>query len=122
MNIKNGKLSGLTGIFFTLLFLSFSFLSCKKDGETKALVTVVDSAGNAVEGATVVLWQDTTVNQTTHTQSNVRVTKITNSGGHAEFTFALESYLNITATKDTLTAKGFIRLKEHETVNQTVHF
>ncbi len=121
MNKNNRYHFLLTGII-TLTFVSFSFFSCKKDGDTKALITVSDSVGNAVEGATVVLWQDTTVNQTTQTKSNIRVTKTTDSNGRAEFLFALEAYLNITATKGSKTAKGFVRLKEHETVSQSVHF
>lgn len=114
--------SWLIGVAMALLFLSFSFFSCKKDGETKAVITVNDAAGVAVNGASVTLWQDTAVNPTTGSQANIRVTKTTDGSGHAEFTFALEAYLNITAKKDTFTAKGFVRLKEHETVSQTVHF
>jgi hypothetical protein len=54
--------------------------------------------------------------------SNVRVTKTADANGKAEFTFTLEAYLNIEAIKDTNVARGFVRLKEHETVNATVHF
>ena len=110
------------GIFLVGAFIFFALFSCKKDGETKAVITVKDAAGKGVSGATVVLWQDTSINQTSGVQSNIRVTKTTNSSGNAEFIFALEAYLNITATKDTNMARGFIRLKEHETVSQTVHF
>lgn len=110
------------GIFWVGVFVFFTLFSCKKDGETKAVISVKDAAGNSVSGATVVLWQDTSVNQTSGVQANIRVTKTSDSNGRAEFTFALEAYLNITATKDTNTAHGFIRLKEHETVSQTVHF
>jgi hypothetical protein len=112
----------ITGILVTLFFLVLTFSSCKKDGDTKGVVIVNDSIGNVVEGATVTLWQDTTVNPTTGTHSNVRVSNTTDSEGRVEFTFALEAYLNITAVKLNKTAKGFIRLKEHETVTQTVHF
>ena len=118
-NIKN---FWITGIILCLMFMSFSFFSCKKDEETKAVVIVNDSLGNPQEGATVVLAQDTAINSTTGAQANVHVTKTTNGDGRAEFVFALEAYLNITATKGTKIAKGFIRLKEHETVSQTVHF
>jgi len=119
---KTGNYSWLTGIAIALVFLSFTFSSCKKDGETKAVISVKDAAGNPVDGASITLWQDTSVNQTTGSQANVRVTKTADSNGKAEFTFALEAYLNITATKDTNVAHGFVRLKEHETVDQTVHF
>jgi len=111
-----------TGVLLITVSFLLAFFSCKKDGETKAFITVNDASGNAVAGATVTLWQDTSVNQTSHLASNVRVSKTSDGNGHAEFVFALEAYLNITAEKDTNTARGFIRLKEHETVNQTVHF
>lgn len=100
--------------------LSLSFFSCKKDGETKAVVEVQDSLGTKIKGASVTLWQDTSVNQQYYTQSNVRVTKTSDGFGKAEFTFDLEAYLNIEAIKGTDTAKGFIRLKDKETVYQSV--
>ena len=112
----------IAGIILALMLVSFSFFSCKKDGETKAIVIVNDSLGSPVEGASVTLWQDTTVNKTTQTKSDIRVTKTTDSKGEADFVFALEAYLNITATKGSHIAKGFIRLKQNETTSQTVHF
>jgi hypothetical protein len=105
-----------------ILFLSTTFFSCKKDEATKAVITVQDSLGQAVEGADITLWQDTSVNPTSHQISNIRVTKTSDANGTAEFIFELEAYLNITATKGTHTAHGFVRLKEHETVNQSVDF
>ena len=110
------------GFVLVAVYVSVLFFSCKKDGETKAVITVKDSSGNGVSGATVTLWQDTAVNPTSHVQANIRVTKTTGSGGTAEFTLELEAYLNILATKDNNEAKGFVRLKEHETVTQSVHF
>ena len=110
------------GIVLITACVLLSVFSCKKDGETKAVITVNDAAGKGVEGATVILWQDTSVNPTSHVKANIRVTKTTDGSGTADFTFSLEAYLNITATKDTNTARGFVRLKEHETVGQTVHF
>jgi len=119
---NNSRKVWITGVVTATIFLFIGFSSCKKDGETKAVITVNDSVGQPVAGATVVLWQDTTVNPTTGVKSDVNVTKLTDSNGQAEFIFALESYLNIKATKDWRTANGFIRLKEHETVAKTVHF
>ena len=111
-----------SGVVLVVIFCSFWIFSCKKDGETKAVITVNDASGHAVEGAEVTLWQDTSVNQSSHQQANIRVTKTSDASGNAEFVFALEAYLNISAVKDTNEARGFVRLKEHETVNQTVHF
>jgi len=123
VKIEKHRSSWVVGIMTILIFLFIGFSSCKKDGETKAVITVMnDSTGKAEPNVTVNLWQDTTVNTTTGAKSNVNVTKITDSEGRAEFVFALEAYLNIKATKGTKTANGFVRLKEHETVSQTVHF
>lgn len=120
--MNNSRNLWITGIILCVFFLSFTFSSCKKDEETKGIIIVNDSLGNPSEGAIVVLFQDTAINGTTGAQANVHVTKTTNSDGRAEFVFALEAYLNITATKGTQVAKGFIRLKQHESVTQTVHF
>jgi hypothetical protein len=118
------KMNSMTkhGLFVIAVLTLNIFFSCKKEGPTKAVITVNDSAGHAVEGASVTLWQDTAVNQVSHTQANIRVTKTSDSNGNAEFEFTLEAYLNITAEKGSNEAHGFVRLKEHETVNQTVHF
>ncbi|MEO0311213.1 MAG: hypothetical protein RIQ89_870 [Bacteroidota bacterium] len=102
------------------MVLVFFNLGCKKKGDTKAVVEVRDSLGNFIKGATVTLWQDTSINQQYYTQSNVRVTKTSDQFGKTEFVFQLEAYLNIEAIKSGDTAKGFIRLKEGETVYETV--
>ncbi len=116
------KSSWITGIIVCMIFLSFTFDACKKDGDTKGVVIVNDSLGNPSVGASVTLSQDTAINTTTGAKANVNVTQTTDGSGRAEFVFALEAYLNIKATKGVRVAKGFIRLKEHETVSQTVHF
>ncbi len=110
------------GVLLITIFILFAFFSCKKDGETKAFITVNDAQGKGVAGASITLWQDSSINQSSHTQANIRVTKTSDSNGNAEFVFPLEAYLNITATKGTDMTHGFVRLKEHETVSQTVHF
>src|SRR5690349_13045011 len=121
MNNKSRKFSGIT-IMIVFLFTSLGFFACKKGGDTKAVITVKDSAGALISGASVTLWQDTTVSSTTGAHSNLRVTKLTDASGNAEFIFALEAYLNITAVKDNDSALGFVRLEEHKTVTKTVHF
>jgi hypothetical protein len=110
----------LLGYFGYALFVFMAMFSCKKDGPTRAIITVVDSASRPVSNATVTLWQDTAVNQVNGVQSKVRVTKTSDAAGKAQFDFQLEAFLNIEAIKNTDTGKSFIRLKEHETVDQTV--
>ena len=63
------KYSGICfGLFFAACFLALTFSSCKKDGPTRAIITVVDSVGKPVAGASVSLWQDTAVNKTNDVQ------------------------------------------------------
>jgi len=107
------------GIFVLAAFL-IAGVSCKKDGDTIGIITVVDTSGNGVTSASVVLWQDTVINPVTGAQANVRQSKLTGSAGTAEFLFQLEAYLNVTVTKGALTGEGFIRLKQGETVSMTV--
>jgi hypothetical protein len=120
MNSEKNK--GRFGALLVLaLFTGLTiFSSCKKSGPSIGDVSVVDSAGRPVASASVTLWQDTAVNQTNNVQSTIRVTKQTDGSGKASFEFSLQAYLNITVIKGTDTAKSFIRLKEHETVEKTV--
>ena len=108
----------LTILAMTVLL---SFSSCKKDGPTVAVILVVDSAGRSVQGASVTLWQDTAVNNVNGVQSDLRVTKISDAAGRAEFSFELEAYLNAEAIRNTDTARSVVRLKEHETVSVTLY-
>ncbi len=111
----------ITALVVLGIFFAINFGSCKKDGPTVAVITVVDSAGRAVQGAAVTLWQDTAVNNVNGVQSTLRVTKISDIAGKAEFTFQLEAYLNVEAIRNTDSARSVVRLKEHETVNLTLH-
>ncbi|HRH64913.1 MAG TPA: hypothetical protein PLU53_01315 [Bacteroidia bacterium] len=118
----NKERSGLiTGWVMVCLFGVMTFFSCKKDGPTRAIVTVIDSLGRPVQAASVTLWQDTAVNATNGVQANIRVTKSSDAAGKAEFEFEQEAFLNYVVIKNADTARGFIRLKEHETVNETAN-
>jgi len=118
MNIKgNGSNAGWV---FLALFVAIIVFSCKKSGPTRAVITVVDSTSTPVSGAKVTLWQDTVTNPTNGVQSELRVTKNSDAAGRAEFDFELEAFLNVEVIKNGDTGRSFIRLKEHETVNQTV--
>ena len=103
-------------------FAFLTFFSCKKSGPTIAVITVVDSLGRPVSNASVRLWQDTSHSQQTGVQSNINVSKTSDGSGKAQFEFELEAYLNIEAIKGSDSAKGFIRLVEHETESKTVSF
>ncbi len=120
MNNK-GRNDRFTGWFALIFFIAFSSLSCKKDGQTLAVVSVVDVNNSPVSNATVTLWQDTVVNNVNGVQSTLRVIKKSDAAGKAEFEFKLEAFLNIEVINGIDTGRSFIRLKEHETVTQTVN-
>jgi hypothetical protein len=120
--MNSEKRSGrITALALLGIFIACIAGSCKKDGPTVAVISVVDSAGRAVQGAAVTLWQDTAVNNVNGVQSTLRVTKISDAAGKAEFSFELEAYLNAEAIRNTDTARSVVRLKEHETVSVTLH-
>jgi hypothetical protein len=104
------------------LFLALAGLgACKKtNGPCDAVITVVDSLGKRVQGASVVLRQDSVINPTNGTQAVINETKITNGSGQASFSFKLEAVLNIEADKGSLSARDYIRLEQGEQVAKTV--
>lgn len=102
--------------------MAITALSCKKTGPTVADISVLDRNKAPVAGATVTLWQDTAVNSVNGVKSTLRVTKLSDAGGKADFNFEQESFLNIEVINGVDTGRSFIRLKEHETVEQTVNF
>ena len=120
MNNKK-RINRYAGPGVLTLFIVLIIIACKKDGPTKAVVTVYDRFQAPVVGATVTLWQDTAVNNVNGVQSTLRVTKISDAAGRAEFEFKLEAFLNIEAIKTPDTGRSFIRLKEHETVSANVN-
>jgi hypothetical protein len=120
MNSRSKILSLISPLLIALLFAGLTFSSCKKTGPTIAVIRVQDSAGRPAAGASVTLWQDTSTSTQTGQQSNIRVNGVTDASGRVDFEFALEAYLNIIASKNGDTARGFIRLKVHETTEKTI--
>ena len=94
--------------------------ACKKAGPCEALVTVIDSLGKRVQGATVVLRQDSVINPTNGSQGAINEVGITNSSGQAYFTFKLEAVLILEAIKGTKSARDYLRLEQGEQVAKTV--
>ena len=80
-----GKKKLFTGILAFMFIMGFMMGSCKKEEETIGVVQVNDSLGNGVAGASVRLFQDTAVNQTTGATANVDVTQTTDGSGRCEF-------------------------------------
>ena len=120
MNIKK-SIGRNIGWILICFFFSLFLITCKKDDPTRAVVTVLDVNKSPVPGATVTLWQDTAVNASNGVKSTIRVIKISDAGGNAQFDFELEAFLNIEVVSGPDTGRSFIRLKEHETVTATVN-
>jgi hypothetical protein len=97
-----------------------SLVSCRKKGDTIALITVRDTANMLVPGARVILFGTST---TDPIQTVVRKdTATTNSDGVATFNFndvyqlgqAGVAVLDIEAEKDDLTGEGIIKIEQEE--------
>lgn len=116
-------------LLFTLMALFTIGLSvgCRKKGDTIAKIYVKNSSGQYVEGATVILYGKSTINQ----PANVVLydTTETNSSGVAVFNFndvyqlgqAGVAVLDIKAyTSSGLTGQGIIKVEEETTSEETV--
>ena len=103
-----------------VIIMAVTSHSCKKDGPCQAIITITDTAGIAVKGATVILRQDAVVNPTTGAQANVYQEGTTDVYGKASFEFKLEAVLNIEASKGTKIGKDYVRLEQSKTVYRTV--
>ena len=87
-----------------LLFTALSTTSCKKDKMCHGKITVVDTAGAVVPGATVVAAYQQTA-----------FSNVTDGSGVAYIDLKLPAILNITATSSSypgMTGKGILRLDE----------
>ena len=100
---------------------------CRKKGDTIAIIHVRDASNQAVSGARVVLYGQSTTNQ----PSNVVLydTTSTNSAGEATFNFndvyqlgqAGVAILNIDVLKNSQTGTGIIKVEEETTTEETVY-
>lgn len=100
-----------------ILLLGGSNISCNKPTDCKVIVTVQDSAGSPVSGATVKLYSSNPPGQ-------IEGTTTTDGSGNADFTFKLPAIFDIAATKTTTsgtkTGTGIIQLQIGQTVQATV--
>lgn len=110
---------------FLISGLVFNFSACKKDTDCKAVVKCVDSVGNAVNNANVLLYAvvKSPDGKTSYT-ADVTANGNTDSGGEARFTFKLPAIYDIKATlavgSRTLSGVGIIKLEEGKTTDKTV--
>lgn len=112
----------------TLIFiLGAGLSSCNKEKDTKAVILVQDTTGAPVAGAYVKLF----ANPMQPLQADFsRLTKEGNTGSDGRITFDYTEFykrgqagfavLDITASKDTLTGEGIIRIEEEQTNEETI--
>jgi len=121
---------------FTLLVVVPFLYSCESD-PTRAEILVLDSLGEPIEEATVILY---CIDQPNQRPCVVKDTQLTSAAGRTEHDFENPAVLKILAFKydvvakdtgvfpnigtilvgDTLCADGFITLEEYKTVEETV--
>lgn len=116
-------------LFFVLLFAFVgmtTIVGCRKKGETVAKIHVRDSSNQAVVGAQVVLYGESTTGQPSSV--NLFDTTTTNSAGEAIFNYD-ETYqlgqagvavLTIDVQKDAMTGQGIIKVEQEVTSEETV--
>ena len=116
--------------FFTFslfaLLIGVTFLSCRKKEDTIAVIRVFDSNNQAVVGATVIVYGQSTTNQPSSV--NLYDTTTTNSVGEAIFNFnevyqlgqAGVAVLNIDVNSGTLNGQGIIKVEQETTTTETV--
>lgn len=100
--------------------------SCRKKKDTIAIIHVRDASNQAVGGARVVLYGQSTTNQPASVV--LYDTTNTNSAGEAHFNFndvyqlgqAGVAVLNIDVQKDALTGQGIIKVEQETTSEETV--
>lgn len=101
--------------------------SCNKEKDTKATITVLDTAGAVVAGAYVKLF----ANPVDPLQADFsRLTKEGTTGSDGQVTFDYSEFykrgqagfavLDILAQKDSLSGEGIIRIEEEQTNEETV--
>ena len=116
----------ISALFALLLFVSFvaifSFLpSCKKETDSTVIVTVVDSTGTPVVGATIVLHPDSASLKGKDPLDGQVQSKTSDVAGKAQFVFKYEAILKVDASRGTLSNVGdVVKLEPGKQVEKMV--
>ncbi len=108
-------------VWFTLLTVIFLFTastlsSCKKEEPAKAVITVVDTLNNPIQGCTVELNSENNPRP-----GDVKASEITDISGNAYFEFELEAILQVEVSKGAFEAdKENIHVIPGETAEKTI--
>lgn len=103
----------MKNVFLLIALLFIGIASCKKDTECVGIVTVQDTLGKALPGATVRLFA-----------GDINRTETTDAAGQARFEFISPAILDIEASHPgySYTIAGMITLEEGKEIKQTVRF
>lgn len=120
------KMNRFIALSVVALLCMATVVGCRKKEDTIAEITVRDAANQAVAGARVVIYGQSTTNQ----PANVVLydTTMTNAAGVATFNFNDEyqlgqagvAVLNIDVQKNALTGQGIIKVEQEVTSEETV--
>jgi hypothetical protein len=128
--MANMKSTQIFKLFGTLLIVCslFAINSCKKDKQTIATITVVNSDGVVVPGASVRLYAVPSETPPPPNAIRFDTTQVTNGTGKVSFDFS-EFYkkgqagfavLDIAASKGVEAGEGIIKIEEEKTTEETV--
>ena len=120
--MKNTTLK-ISSILLLFIIAFTVFISCTKEKDTIGIIKVVNSNGQIMSGATVVLDQQNT-DPGTDPISNLKQTKKTDATGKAEFIYRYEAILDVNVNKtsgnNTYEGSGVIRLLRGKTEQITI--
>ena len=120
--MKNTTLK-ISSILLLFIIAFTVFISCTKEKDTIGIIKVVNSNGQIMSGATVVLDQQNT-DPGTDPISNLKQTKKTDATGKAEFIYRYEAILDVNVNKtsgnNTYQGSGVIRLLRGKTEQITI--
>lgn len=114
--------------FAVMLSISVLSVSCRKKGDTIAIITVLDEEKDPVENAMVILKGAPSSSQFANKEIIIDDTVFSDAFGKARFNYN-ETYqlgqagvavLDIVAIKDTLVGGGIIKIEEETTSEETV--
>ena len=119
------RLLSLVGLFALLMIV---LPSCRKEGDTIAIITVIDTSGARVPGATVILFGTPSSPDYAGLEIIRKDTIFSDAAGTATFNYteafklgqAGFAVLDIKAIKDTLEGSGIIKVEEEVTSTETV--
>jgi hypothetical protein len=126
----------INSLLALLIIFNVLLVSCKKNTECKANISVVNQSGIGVSEADVMLYAVVKTASGSTVTADLKASGRTDGGGNISFTFKLPAIYDISASKivqtpsstptgtimvtQTLTGTGIIKLEEGKGVSKTV--